>query len=81
VNATKLKFDLRSVLEQIIQLSAFPKTLMTFTFTILQNNEGGRNELKLFSALVNAAIVLLNQAGINMRGEQYAALTLRINLN
>ena len=61
----KLRQDIKHILEQIVQTIAYPRTLLTFTLSIVScaNN----SELNLMPACVNACICLLNRAGINQK--------------
>ena len=70
----KLKHDIKSVLEQLVQTTAYPKTVLTFNLTFVQNNNN--QTINLFGACINACIVLLNQAGINQKQAPFAAFTL-----
>ena len=72
----KLEFDLRSVLEQLIQTTAYPKMIVSFNLNIvssqpmsvapeLQAKKIWQGEFHLFSACMNACIALINRAGLN----------------
>jgi ribonuclease PH len=51
-----MKLDLKSCLEQIIQLSAYPKQIFTFQVTVV----GKSDKRHTFAACLNACIALLN---------------------
>jgi hypothetical protein len=62
-------------LEQIVQTIAYPRTLLTFTLSLVSCK--GNSELNLLPACLNACICLLNRAGINQKAAPFAALTLQ----
>ena len=73
----KLKYDIKSVLEQLVQTIAYPKTLLTFNLNVVQISD----DSQLFPACVNCCIILLNQAGINQKQAPFAAMTLKLDDN
>ena len=58
-------------------MSAYPKTVITFNLFLVSNESN--SDVNLFSACLNACIVLLNQAGIHQKSSPYAALTISID--
>ena len=72
----KLKYTIKTVIEQIMQVIAYPKTVITFGISMIQNNFN--DEVQIFGACVNACIILMNQAGLNQKQAPFAAFTMQL---
>jgi len=77
VNLENIRSEVRSMLEQVIQLSAYPRCVLTFQVFITKREAPAQ----LFSACANGLLAALNQAGIHMKTAPCAALTLGVKLN
>ena len=73
----KLRQDIKQILEQIVQTISYPRTLLTFTISLVSCRDNC--EANLVPACVNACICMLNRAGINQKVAPLAALTVQLN--
>jgi hypothetical protein len=76
-NMESLRSELRSMLEEVIQLAAYPKCILTLQVFITKREA----PVQLFSACANGLLAALNQAGIHMKTAPCAAVTLAVRLN
>lgn len=68
----ELKHELKNVMEQVIKLSAYPKSIFSFQIFVVKDETRG---IQLFSICFNALVMSLNQAGIALNIAPVAALT------
>ena len=71
----KLEVDLKSLLEIILQTTAYPKMAICFQLHLVTPTNDG---FQLFAACANACIALSNKAGLNQMVAPVTAMTLCI---
>lgn len=76
-NMESLRSELRSMLEEVIQLAAYPKCILTLQVFITKREA----PVQLFAACANGLLAAINQAGIHMKTAPCAAVTVAVRLN
>eukprot|EP00347_Sterkiella_histriomuscorum_P015464 403356928 len=70
-----LRSTLRNLLEQVIQLNAYPKSIISFQVFVVKDETLG---VQLFSACFNGLLSVVQQAGITLKNSPVVALTIGI---
>jgi len=76
-NLESLRAELKCILEQVIHLGSYPRTVFSFQIFLVKKE----NDSQIFAACANALLAVLNQAGIKMKAAPTTALTVGVKLS